>query len=71
MPRNLDLRVEALVPVEDPRLRDRLDRLLTLLLDPTTIAWESAPDGSWHRNQGSVDAQERLQAEAQSQREGR
>ena len=62
MPRNLDLRVEALVPIEDPRLCDRLESLLTLLLAPSTIAWELAADGTWRRNDGTVDAQERLTA---------
>ena len=40
------------------------DRLLDLLLDPTTVAWELSADGSWQRNDGEVDAQERLVAEA-------
>jgi polyphosphate kinase len=64
MPRNLDLRVEALVPIEDAELRERLDRLLALLLAPSTRAWELMADGRWQPGDGSVDAQEELQAEA-------
>jgi polyphosphate kinase len=47
MPRNLDHRVEALVPVDDPRLRRRLDEILEACLDEATPAWELGPDGSW------------------------
>jgi polyphosphate kinase len=47
MPRNLDHRVEALVPVDDPSLRRRLDETLDVCLDEATPAWELGPDGSW------------------------
>ena len=46
MPRNLDHRVEALVPVTDPRLRARLDEMLELDLADDMLAWELAADGS-------------------------
>jgi polyphosphate kinase len=64
MLRNLDLRVEALVPVEAPELRERLEALLALYLGPEALAWELGPDGSWRPGPGRRDVQERLQARA-------
>ena len=49
MPRNLDRRVEALVPVEDPRLCARLDEILAVDLADDTLAWELDADGTWRR----------------------
>ncbi len=49
MPRNLDRRVEALVPVEDPALRARLDEVLALVGADTELAWDLHPDGTWAR----------------------
>ena len=60
MTRNLDLRVEALVPIDDPALRARVEDLLALYLHPDTDAWELSADGSWKRTRGSVDMQQRL-----------
>jgi polyphosphate kinase len=60
MTRNLDLRVEALVQIEDPQLCARLEELLALYLHPDTDAWELSADGSWKRTGGSVDMQQRL-----------
>ncbi len=49
MGRNLDRRVEALGPVEDPQLRARLDEILALDLADDALAWELASDGTWKR----------------------
>jgi polyphosphate kinase len=49
MPRNLDRRVEALVPVTAGPLRDRLDEILTIDLADDAQAWELADDGGWRR----------------------
>jgi polyphosphate kinase len=49
MPRNLDRRVEALVPVTDPRLKGRLEDILELDLADDVLAWELASDGVWHK----------------------
>jgi polyphosphate kinase len=49
MQRNLDHRVEALVPVDDPELCGRLEDILTLTLADDRNAWELSSDGSWHR----------------------
>jgi len=45
MPRNLDRRVEALVPVEDPALQSELADLLEICLSDNRKAWEMKPDG--------------------------
>jgi polyphosphate kinase len=48
MPRNLDRRVEALLPVEDPALAARLEEVLQLLLADDRMAWELR-DATWQR----------------------
>lgn len=52
MTRNLDRRVEALTPVEDPDLQARLDEILDSCLADTELAWELGPDGNWTRAVG-------------------
>ncbi|HSS62110.1 MAG TPA: polyphosphate kinase 1 [Candidatus Limnocylindrales bacterium] len=49
MPRNLDRRVEAVVPVTDSRLRVRLQQILDVSLADDVLAWELGPDGSWRK----------------------
>jgi polyphosphate kinase len=49
MPRNLNRRVETLIPVDDPRLRARLDEILAINLADDTLAWELQPDGNWRK----------------------
>jgi polyphosphate kinase len=49
MPRNLDRRVEALVPVSDPRLRRRLADLFEANLADDVLAWELHADGTWEK----------------------
>jgi polyphosphate kinase len=49
MPRNLDRRVEAVVPVTDTVLRERLSRILEIFLADDVLAWELCPDGTWQR----------------------
>ncbi len=68
MPRNLDRRVEALMPVLDPSLQFRLDEVLDVVLSDDNLAWELEPDGSWSRAPAStgVDAHRALQDLAQS-----
>ena len=51
MPRNLDRRVEAVVPVTDPKLRVRLQQILDVSLSDDVLAWELGSDGSWRRVQ--------------------
>ena len=47
MPRNLDRRVETVVPVDDPSLHPRLQSLLDLCLTDNRQAWYLLPDGSY------------------------
>jgi polyphosphate kinase len=47
MQRNFDRRVEAVAPVEDATLHDRLRSLLRTCLEDNRQAWELAADGSW------------------------
>jgi polyphosphate kinase len=49
MYRNLDYRVEAITPVEDPALRERLREILDIMLTDRGHAWELEPDGTWTR----------------------
>jgi polyphosphate kinase len=49
MYRNLDFRVEAVTPIEDPGLRDRLKEILETMLTDRGHAWELEPDGRWLR----------------------
>ncbi|MGI9628286.1 MAG: polyphosphate kinase 1 [Longimicrobiales bacterium] len=47
MRRNLSARVEALVPVEDPGLREELRFWIDSHLDDKRSAWDMGPDGSY------------------------
>ena len=47
MPRNLDRRVEAMVPVDDPDLQGRLQEILDVNLADDTLAWQLSGDGAW------------------------
>jgi polyphosphate kinase len=66
MPRNLDRRVEALTPVRDPRLAQRLDEILDVLRSDDLLAWELGPDTVWRRTAPivGIDAQATLQDRA-------
>jgi polyphosphate kinase len=47
MGRNLDRRVEALTPIEDPDLRSLLEKLMELYLSDNSSAWDMRSDGSF------------------------
>ena len=49
MPRNLDHRVEVLVPVESGRPRQELNAILDSVFTDNTNTWELAADDTWHR----------------------
>jgi polyphosphate kinase len=49
MPRNLDRRVEVVVPVLDRALQSRLDDILGASLLDDTLAWELDSQGAWHK----------------------
>jgi polyphosphate kinase len=47
MTRNLDRRVEAVTPVEDPALRTELRELLQIMLEDNRQAWDLGSDGRY------------------------
>jgi polyphosphate kinase len=49
MPRNLDNRLELVVPVDNERLRTRLASVFSVLLSDNRNAWELDQDGGWRR----------------------
>ena len=49
MPRNLDTRVELVVPVDDPGLRAELEDTLERCFADDAFAWELDADGRWER----------------------
>lgn len=49
MTRNLDKRVEVMVPIEDPEHQARLDAILEALHGDDTSSWSLGPDGRWTR----------------------
>jgi polyphosphate kinase len=66
MDRNLDRRVEAFVPIDDPDARAELDVILKALLADDRRAWRLGSDGAWKRVDvvngipGSIEAHEIL-----------
>jgi polyphosphate kinase len=65
MPRNLDRRVEVVVPVKDPELQERIEEILQLLLADDRLAWE-LDDHVWHKVPvaAGLDCQAELQRRA-------
>jgi polyphosphate kinase len=66
MTRNLERRVEAVVPVTDPRLQARLAEILAIDLADDTLAWELTSEGVWRKlpTVEGISAQRRLQESA-------
>ena len=64
MPRNLERRVEVLVPIEHPKHREWLDQVLEFDLADDIVRWELQADDSWLRcgpvDSFEPDAQERM-----------
>ena len=63
MQRNLDRRVEAVVPVTDLKLCARLAEILDTALADDVLAWELQPDGSWRhvQTERGLNSQKRFQ----------
>ena len=49
MRRNLDHRIEILVPIEDARAQRELTRTFESIMEDTRFSWELSFDGTWHR----------------------
>ena len=50
MPRNLERRVELMVPVPDGGIREELRSILAAYFKDNTHAWVLEPDGTWKRH---------------------
>ncbi len=63
MQRNLDKRIEVVVPVEAPDLQARLREILEVNLADDTLAWELHGDGRWSKvpTKKGIASQHRLQ----------
>ena len=59
MSRNLDRRIEAVTPIEDPEHRQKLERLLQLYLNDNQGAWDMQSDGTFTQRKPTNEAPER------------
>jgi polyphosphate kinase len=59
MKRNLEARVEALTPVEDPRHQEELRRVLEVQLEDPRGAWDMQPDGTYVQRRIEEEGKER------------
>jgi len=55
MKRNLSNRVEAIVPIEDPRLQAQIYHILQVSLEDDRQAWEMLPDGRYRQRHPQYD----------------
>ena len=62
MRRNLTNRVEAVVPIEDPRLQEQLAHLLEVALEDHRQSWEMLPDGRYQQRHPRIDDTSSLSA---------
>jgi polyphosphate kinase len=53
MPRNLDRRIEAVTPIDDPADRTALRDLLLLMLEDNRQAWELGSDGTYEQRRSA------------------
>ena len=68
MERNLDRRVEALVPVEDVDARERIEGIVGVMMADDRRSWQMSSDGAYHRTEeirgepGTLDTFEIIQS---------
>jgi polyphosphate kinase len=67
MPRNLDRRVEALSPIDDPELQDRLDVVLEVDLEDDVLAWVQQDD-RWAKIVGDGRLETHLELQEQARK---
>jgi polyphosphate kinase len=72
MQRNLNSRVEAVTPIGNPEIRDRLEEVLRVCLADDMLAWDLQPDGTWLKAvpQHGIAAQLRLEEVASARAKG-
>ena len=56
MERNLDRRVEAVVPVEDPEAQARIEEIVTIMLADDRRSWQLGGDATWRRTEDVLHA---------------
>ncbi len=59
MPRNLNRRVEAVTPIEEPALIQDIEEMLAVMLADNRQAWDLQPDGTYLQRQPTEDELER------------
>lgn len=59
MPRNLDRRIEVVVPILDPNNRKELLEVLQIMLEDNMQAWDLHPDGCYTRRRPALGEAER------------
>ncbi len=59
MPRNLDRRVEAVTPIEEPNLVNKLKEILATMLSDNRYAWELQADGTYIQRHTQAEEAER------------
>jgi polyphosphate kinase len=70
MDRNLDRRIEAVTPVEDPEARARIASIIEVMLADDRRSWQLQPDSTWARTEallgraGTIDTFEVLKEDA-------
>ena len=71
MPRNLDRRIELLVPIDSPPLADRLISILNTYFKDTEKAWELQSDGQYRRTSKGKGAKKRYSSQKELYRQAR
>ena len=51
MQRNLDRRIESIVPVKDPTVQGELEAILRVYEEDNASAWDMQPDGTYRRRE--------------------